>query len=169
MTFFSHHRKVEHRDGKATYEVAPLKKSIFSLRDLRGLMHAATQRYLAWLSRLEDRSSGKVDQLSRPVKDERARSWRGFNLFLKTDIQGILAVLAGEHQISGLTSRRLRRLLPTWTRSQIARLLRRLRLHGLIKKVGKTYKYYATKFGQRLLLAGLKLKEHLLLPALANA
>jgi hypothetical protein len=48
-------------------------------------------------------------------------------------------------------------------------LLRRLRLHGLIKKVGRTYKYYATRFGQRLLLAGLKLKEHLLLPTLSAA
>jgi hypothetical protein len=171
VTFFSHHRKVEHRDGPPTYEVAPLKKSLFSLRDLRGLMHAATQRYLAWLSRLEDRSTGKValDKLSRPIKDEAARSWRGFNLFLSADLQGLLAVLAGEHHISGLTSRRLQRLLPDWTRSQIARLLRRLRLHGLIKKVGKTYKYYATRFGQRILLAALKLKEHLLLPTLAGA
>jgi len=169
VTFFSHHRQVEHRDGPPTYEVAPLKKSIFSLRDLRGLRHAATMRYLAWLSRLEDRSSGQVDldRLSRPVKDEAARSWRGFNLFLGADLQGILAVLAGEHLISGLTSRRLQRLLPEWTRRRIARLLRRLRLHGLIKKVGKTYKYYATRFGQRLLLAALKLKEHLLLPALS--
>lgn len=171
VTFFSHHRKVEHRNGPPTYELAPLKKSIFSLRDLRGLMHAACARYLAWLSRLEDRSSGKVDldKLSRSVKDEAARSWRGFNLFLKTDLHGLLAVLAGEYQISGLTSRRLQRLLPDWTRSQIARLLRRLRLHGLIKKVGKTYKYYTTQFGQRILLAGLKLKEHLLLPTLAAA
>jgi hypothetical protein len=89
-------------------------------------MHAATQRYLAWLSRLEDRSSGKVDldKLSRPVKDGQARSWRGFNVFLNVDLQGILAVLAGEHQISGLTSRRLQRLLPDWTRSRIARLYR---------------------------------------------
>jgi hypothetical protein len=171
VTFFSHHRKVEHRDRPPSYELAPLKKSIFSLRDLRGLLHAATQRYLAWLSRLEDRSGGKVDldRLSRPVKDPAARSWRGFNLFLGADLQGLLAVLAGEHQISGLTSRRLQRLLPQWTRSQIGRLLRRLRLHGLIKKVGKTYKYYTTRFGQRLLLAGLKLKEHLLLPALSPA
>jgi hypothetical protein len=171
VTFFSHHRKVEHRDGPPTYEVAPLKKSIFSLRDLRQLMHAACARYLAWLSRLEDRSSGRVDldKLSRPVRDEAARSWRGFNLFLSADLQGVLAVLAGEHHISGLSSRRLQRLLPQWTRSQIGRLLRRLRLHGLIKKVGKTYKYYATSFGQRLLLASLKLKEHLLLPALSAA
>lgn len=169
VTFFSHHRKVEHRAGPPTCEVAPLKKSIFSLRDLRQLMHAACARYLAWLSRLEDRSKGKVnlDKLSRPAKDEAARSWRGFNLFLSADLQGILAVLAGEHQISGLTSRRLQRLLPQWTRNQIGRLLRRLRLHGLIKKVGRTYKYYTTAFGQRILLAGLKLKEHLLLPSLS--
>lgn len=170
VTFFSHHRKVEHRDGPPTYQLAPLKKSIFSLRDLRGLMQAACARYLGWLSRLEDRSSGRVDldKLSRPVKDAAARSWRGFNLFLSADLQGVLAVLAGEHHISGLTSRRLQRLLPQWTRSQIGRLLRRLRLHGLIKKVGKTYKYYVTSFGQRLLVAALKLKEHLLLPTLAG-
>lgn len=43
VTFFSHHRKVEHRDGPATDELAPLKKSIFSLRDLGGLTQAATQ------------------------------------------------------------------------------------------------------------------------------
>ena len=79
------------------------------------------------------------------------------------------AIIRETRQISGLTSRRLQRLLPRSTRSQIGRLLRRLRLHGLIKKVGQTYKYYATSFGQRLLLAGLKLKEHLLLPTLSAA
>lgn len=171
VTFFSHHRKVEHRDRPPTYQVAPLKKSIFSLRDLRALMHAATQRYLVWLSRLEDRSGGQVDlnRLSGAVRDEAERSWRGFNLFLPSDLQGVLAVLAGEHHISGLTSRRLQRLLPQWTCSQIGRLLRRMRLHGLIRKIGRTYKYYTTSFGQRILLAGLKLKEHLLLPTLAAA
>lgn len=110
-----------------------------------------------------------LDKLSRPVQDAAARSWRGFNLLLSADLQGILAVLSGEHHISGLSSRRLQRLLPQWTRRQIGRLRRRLRLHGLIQKAGKTYKYYATSLGQRLLLAGLKLKEHLRLPALAAA
>jgi hypothetical protein len=79
------------------------------------------------LSRREDRSSGKVDldKLSRPAKDAAARSWRGFNLFLSVDLQGILAVLTGEHHISGLTSRRRHRRLPRWTRSQIGRMRRR--------------------------------------------
>ena len=50
-----------------------------------------------------------------------------------------------------------------------ARLLKRLRLHGWIKKVGKTYKYYLTELGRRAVLVGLKLKEHLIVPDLATA
>ena len=35
VSFFKHHRKVEHRDGPSTREMAPVKKSIYSLIDLR--------------------------------------------------------------------------------------------------------------------------------------
>jgi hypothetical protein len=52
VTFFSHYRKVEHRDGPPTYQVAALKKSIYSLGDLAGLLRAACARYLAFLSAL---------------------------------------------------------------------------------------------------------------------
>ena len=45
-------------------------------------------------------------------------------------------------------------------------MLKRLRLHGLIRKIGHTYKYYVTALGQKALLAALKLREHLILPAL---
>ena len=55
------------------------------------------------------------------------------------------------------------------TSGQIGRILKRLRLHGLIKKVGKTYKYYLTELGRRAVLIGLKLKEHLIVPGLAAA
>jgi hypothetical protein len=43
-------------------------------------------------------------------------------------------------------------------------ILKRLRLHGLIKKIARRYKYYVTVLGQKALVAALKLKEHLLLP-----
>ena len=58
-------------------------------------------------------------------------------------------------------------VLPDRTGGQIGRILKRLRLHGLIKKIGKTYKYYLTELGQRAVLIGLKLKEHLIVPGLA--
>ena len=42
-----------------------------------------------------------------------------------------------------------------------------LRAHGLIKKVGRTYKYYLTKLGQRAIVAVLHLHETILLKGLA--
>lgn len=52
---------------------------------------------------------------------------------------------------------------------QIGRILKRLRLHGLIRRVGRTYQYYVTQLGQKLLIAALKLKEHLIIPELQPA
>ena len=72
VSFFKHHRKVEHRDGHSTREVAPLKKTIYSLIDLREILAACNRRYLEFLSTLEDTSSGERDlaRLSEP-KHER--------------------------------------------------------------------------------------------------
>ena len=33
VSFFKHHRKVEHKNGTETRELAPLKKSIYSFSD----------------------------------------------------------------------------------------------------------------------------------------
>jgi hypothetical protein len=171
VTFFKHYRKVEHRDGPPTYQVAALKKSIYSLGDLAGLMRAACARYLAFLSALEDRSGGTVNlqQITEPARDEQHRSYRGFNFFAAGDLSVLLAILRGEYQISGLSNRLLQRVLTGKNGGQISRVLKRLRLHGLVKKIGHTYKYYVTNLGQRVLIAALKLKEHLILPTLMPA
>jgi len=124
VTFFQHYRKVEHRDGPPTCQVAALKKSIYSLGDLAGLLRAACARYLA--------------------------------------------ILRGEYPISGLSNRRLQRVLTGKNGGQITRILKRLRLHRLIKKIGHTYKYYVTALGQKARVAALKLREHLILPALVT-
>ena len=38
----------------------------------------------------------------------------------------------------------------------------------MIKKIGKTYKYYLTKLGRKVIISGLKLKELFLVPQLAE-
>jgi hypothetical protein len=48
---------VARRDGTYSHELAPLKKSIYSLHDLRQLAVAANRRYLEFLSSLEDPSA----------------------------------------------------------------------------------------------------------------
>jgi hypothetical protein len=169
ITFFHHHRKVVHRDGSSEYKVAALKKSIYSLTDLAELMAAACRRYLDFVGTLEDRSAQRhdLDHISRPAHDERDRSWRGFNFFLTEDLSVLLALLRGEFTLNGLSGRRLRAQLIGKTPGQIARILKRLRLHGLIRKVGHTYRYYLTSLGRRALVAARKLTEFVLIPSLA--
>lgn len=156
------------RNGGISYQLAALKRSIYSLGDLHELLEAATRRYLDFVGELDHRVPARLDleRITRTTHDHHDRSWRGFNLFSTADLQAILAVLRGEHHISGLTNRRLQGVLPGKNAGQISRILKRLRLHGLIRRIGRTYKYYVTRLGQRLLIAALKLKEHLLLPEL---
>jgi hypothetical protein len=43
-----------------------------------------------------------------------------------------------------------------------------LRLHGLIKKVAHSYKYYLTKLGRNVVLLALKLRRFTVIPELAQ-
>jgi predicted transcriptional regulator len=71
----------------------------------------------------------------------------------------------GEFCISGFTNKNLREHLHK-SSSQITRLLKRLRVHGLIKKVAGRYKYYLTQLGQVVAMA-LKLREMYVIPEFA--
>ncbi len=45
-------------------------------------------------------------------------------------------------------------------------MIKRLRVHGLLKKIGKRYKYYLTKLGRIVVTTGLKLRELFVIPSL---
>lgn len=170
-TFFKHHRKVEQRDGNTVYKLAPVKKSIYSLApDLSSLLSAANQRYLDFLSDLDDPSTGikALHTISQPTTDANGRAQRGFNLFLPDDEEALRTLIRGEFTISGFRNRDLKRHLASRSSAQISALLRRLRSHGVIRRIGRTYKYYVTALGRHVTLAGLKLKELVVIPALAT-
>jgi DNA-binding HxlR family transcriptional regulator len=81
----------------------------------------------------------------------------------------VLTLGATFHNISGFQNKLLRARLPGKTSAQVSHLLKRLRSHGLIKKIGRTYKYYLTALGKQVLATGLKLKELIVIPQLAQA
>jgi len=170
VSFFKHYREVEHRDGSKELKYADMRKTIYSLPALRELLRAANRRYLEFLSAIEDDTAGtdKLNKISRAV-EESGRSYRGFNFFSDDDQELFESLLRGEFNISGFQSRNLRRRLQGMTSGQISRLLKRLRVHGLIKKIGKTYKYYLTCFGRQVITLGLKLKELHIIPQLSIA
>lgn len=169
VSFFKHYRKVEHRDGTATMKQAPLRKNIYSLPRLVGFCRAANNRYLAFISDLDDPSPAVRDlrKIAAPRRDH-DRSFRGFNLFHEDDHRLFLAIARGEFTINGMSNKALRRVLPHKTPAQMSRLLKNLRVHGLLKKIGRTYKYYLTKLGRKVIAAALELRELIVIPTLAG-
>jgi len=166
--FFKHHRRVEHRDGTSSMSFAPVRKTIYSMGILRELCAASNQRYLAFLSQLDKPDSGarQLEKISRPVRHN-DRSYRGFNLFSGKDLDLFVAIARGEHRISGFRNSDLQARLQQ-NGGQISRLLKCLRLHGLVKKVGHTYKYYLTRLGRSVVACALRLREETVLPALSQ-
>ena len=171
VSFFRHHRMVEQRDGQRVMKLAQLKKSIYSLfPDLASISRAANHRYIQFLSAIDDPTPGlkALSKISDSV-EEREHHYRGFNLF-DDDDQSLFEILCrGEFFIQGFRNRSLRQHLGRFRSSQVSRLLKRLRLHGIIKKVGKTYKYYLTELGRHVAVAGLTLKNLFLVPEFASA
>jgi hypothetical protein len=167
VSFFKHHRRVEHKDAAATRELAPLKKSIYSLIDLREILLGCNQRYLAFLSSLDDTSAGERDlqRLSQPRVDSNP-TVKGLNFFNTTDHALLQTLQRGEFNIHG------------WRRADLVarvhiapaamtRQLRRLRLLGLIKKVTHTYRYYLTRLGRAAIAAACSLTRFSIVPAMA--
>ncbi len=166
VSFFKHHRRVEHRDGSYSYQTANMRKTIYSLPALDELLSACNRRYLDFLSAVDDPTNGikKVNKLSRSVKDA-GRSYRGFNLFSVEDEAVLRAIAQGNAQSFGIRNSGLRTTLGK-TAGQVSRILKRLRNHGLIKKVANAYKYHLTSLGRQVVVTSLKLKELFIIPVL---
>ena len=99
---------------------------------------------------------------------EKNHSYKGFNFFDVDDISILSAIASGEFCISGLQNKSLRTKMKNRNSGQISRILKRLRIHGLIKKVGRTYKYYITDIGRQVIIAGLKIRELFFIPELSG-
>jgi hypothetical protein len=170
VAFFKHHRKVEHREGPSTRELAPLKKSIYSLIDLREILLACNRRYLEFLSALDDHSAGlrALDRLTEEQRDG-DRPIKGLNFFKRTEQLLLRALQRPEFNIHGVRRADLLGLLPQFSPHALSRQLRRLLSIGVIKRVAGTYRYYLTRLGRAAIAAACSLTELRIVPALAAA
>ena len=170
VSFFKHHRKVEHRDGPPTRELASLKKTIYSLIDLREILAGCNRRYLEFLSALADTSGGQRDliRLSEPQQDGE-RTIKGINFFAPTEQQLLRALQRPEFNIHGMRRADLKPFVARLTDSWLSRQLHRMRLLGLIKRVAHTYRYYLTRLGRAAIAAACSVTQFRIIPALALA
>lgn len=169
VSFFDHYRQVQHRDGATSNEYAPMKKTIYSLPPLAEILAAVHLRYLKFISDM-DTPVGGVDNLHHLAETEIVgnRRYKGFNLLSEEDSSLFRILASGEFTIKGFSNRSLRQHLPNLNAGQVTRLLKRLRVHGLIKRTGKHYRYYLADLGRRAILLALKLRELVVVPALAD-
>lgn len=165
ISFFKHFREVVHRDGTTSKAMAPLKKNIYSLTYLKDNLKASNKRYLEFISAFDNKEVGRK-RLVKITSSEtnNNRNYKGFNFFNNDDLTVLLAIVRGEFNINGFRNKHLKKVL-NYSSSKISRLIKRLLVHGLIKKATNSYKYYATKIGKETIIMAQKIKELVIVPA----
>ena len=166
VNLFRTRRTINHQDGTQSMGNASIKKSISSLPLLFDILEAANHRYHQFISTVEDFSVGHKNlKKVTATTTENNRNYKGINFFNEADDELLHAISAGAFNITGFRNKDLRQILEINT-GKMSRSLKRLRIHGLIKRIGKTYKYYLTFLGRETITTGLKLKELYLIPQL---
>lgn len=171
ISFFKHFRTVYHRNGERSPKVARMCKTLCNLPvELRDVMRACNRRYLEFVSALETPivDTKALDKVTDSVK-RGGRTYRGFNFFLQQDRSLFEVLLRGEFNLTGVRNRDLRRFLPDLSPGQVSHRIKRLRVHGILKKVANRYRYHLTSFGKRVMALALRLREGVILPALVSA
>jgi predicted transcriptional regulator len=104
---------------------------------------------LEFISAFDNKEAGRK-RLSKVVESKtvNSRHYKGFNFFDKNDTLLLLTIVRGEFNINGLRNKHLQKLL-NLSASKISRIIKRLLVHGLIKKVKNSYKYYVSKLGKK--------------------
>ena len=149
-------------------QVASMRKTIYSLPPMAELLTAANRRYLEFLSTIEDPRVGNnnIEKLSRTVRRQPSLH-RGFNFFDAEDQLLFETISRGEFNISGFSEQISSPPLISQNLRASLRMLKRLRAHGLIKKIGRTYKYYLTLFGKQVIVNRNETQTSRIIPQLA--
>ena len=149
-TFFRHYREVEHRDGSRGTKWAPMQKSIYSLPALRELLTLPTGAIWSSFRRSKIRAQAETNS----TNSHNRWNWRVAVTPASTCSTRRTKIccapsFAASSTSADLQNKTLRRHLPELNSGQMSRMLRRLRTHGLIKKIGHTYKYYVTRSARK--------------------
>ncbi len=87
--------------------------------------------------------------------------------YCKADKKIVLAFTKGEFNIYGFRAKDIAKQLSNYSKDQLSRLIKRLRVHGFVKKVGNSYKYYLTQFGKEIFVCSQKVINMIMIPQLS--
>ena len=124
--------------GPGESELAPVKKSIYSLIDLRDILLGCNRRSIAHLSALDDFSAGirALGRLTRP-REVDGKTVQGINFFAPADKTLLHALQNPRVNIAGIRRSQLLPHLGVFSPTRLSRHLRRLLDLGVIKRVAR--------------------------------
>ena len=148
-----------------------MKKSIYSLEHIIRIGNAAINRYLDFLSKMENTNQG-FDELRQLTerKTENNKNFKGFNPLNSEDSLIFQELINGSFIANGFTNKDIKLVLSKtlinqiWNTAKVSRLFQRLKVFGLIKKVHRTYKYFLTEKGRLLITLCVKLRNLTVIP-----
>ena len=162
---FKVYKEVNSKEEKVMRWV-PMGKSIANLYRYAQVSKASNTRYLDALVEAVPTNEiiTEIEKICSHVKSKK-KSYTGFNVLSPDTCQLFLAIMNGAFHINGFANKDIRQIIypnsfdDTKIRNKTTRLLAKLRAHGLIRKAPRSFKYYVSKKGRRIMAGVLYLKD----------
>ena len=166
---FKVYATVHHRDGTESEEWKPMGKSISNLYRYAEVSKSCNQRFLDALVNIVPVKS-TLDEIGKVCSGKRVdgKKVTGFNVWSPDVVRIMETICDGRYLINGFRNKDIGRSIfpdvkdPKKLSSKTSRMLKKLRLHGLIKKVPRSRRYHVTSKGRRVMgtLIELRHKEY---------
>lgn len=170
---FKVYATVNHSDGTESKEWKPMGKSISNLYRYAEVAKACNGRFLDAMTDIVPVKS-TLDEIGKICSGKKVngKTVTGFNVWSPEVVRIMETICDGRYFINGFRNRDIGRVIfpgikdPKKLSSKVSRTLKKLRQHGLIKKVPKSRRYHVTSKGHRIMgtLIELRCKEY---PAIA--
>ena len=157
---------VHHHDGTESKEWKPMGKSISNLYRYAEISKACNQRFLDAMTDIVPVKS-TIEEIEKICsgKKQNGKKVTGFNVWSPDVVRIMETVCDGRFIIQGFRNKDIReKILPDVKdlkkrSSKTSRILKKLRQHGLIKKVQRSRRYHITSKGRRIMGALIELRR----------
>lgn len=148
---------VNHKKIETEKVWVPMGKSIANLYRYVEISKSITKRYIEALPEinLEEVPLKEIENISKR-KETDNRTYSGFNILSKDNLDLFSEIAKGEYLINGFNNKMIRKNLyknseDKKTINKVTRLLAKLKVYGIIKKVARKNKYYLTTDGRKII------------------
>lgn len=165
---FKVNKEVQHKDGTTSKEWVPMGKSIANFYRYAEISKAANKRFLDSMKNIvPQKSLEKEISAVCGKKTVKGKSFTGFHVWEEETFHLFETISDGSYLIRGFTNQDIRKVLgrreaePVKERNRISRELRKLRAHGLIRKIPHTRRYLVTDKGRRIIGALIETRKRI--------